>query len=462
MFRIVNEISRQPCESPVEQVIEKGTIVSLANHTLLMGKDGSEYIIADSGAPIRDADGDIVGVVLVFRDITEARRTEAELMKMEKLESLGVLAGGIAHDFNNFLTAIIGNISLAKLDVGPSQKISTQLNAMEKAAMRARALTQQLLTFSRGGQPVRRPIRLNDLVREAAQFALHGTNVRCVFDFGPDQLAAEADDGQITQVIHNLVLNAQQAMPEGGVIDIVGELIALAADNLLSLPAGDFVRLSIRDQGIGIQRDHLKKVFDPYFSTKHKGSGLGLAVAYSVIEKHQGRITVDAEPGKGSAFTIYLPAIPTADVTTDDSTHRLVVGSGRILVMDDDENIRSVAAEMLEAMGFSGTVARDGAEAIVLYREARHCGRPFAAVILDLTVPGGMGGKETIKRLREIDPDVTAIVSSGYSNDPVLSNCSGYGFRQAVGKPYRLQELSDALHTVLRNPGVGSECDTEE
>ena len=301
VFQIVNELSRQPCEDPVQQVIKKGAVVGLANNTVLISRDGTEYVIADSGAPIEDADGGIIGVVLVFRDTTEARLTENELLKIEKLESLGILAGGIAHDFNNFLTGIIGNISLAKLELGPGEKILTQLNEMEKAAMRAQELTQQLLTFSKGGEPIRRPTSMTRLVNESAQFALRGTNVRCEFAFGSDLLAAEVDEGQMTQVIHNLVLNGGQAMPEGGIIRIMGEKMELAANNVLSLPAGDYVNLSIKDHGTGIKGEHLKYVFDPYFSTKQRGSGLGLAVVYSVIDKHNGRITVDSELGKGTA-----------------------------------------------------------------------------------------------------------------------------------------------------------------
>jgi two-component system cell cycle sensor histidine kinase/response regulator CckA len=275
VFRIINEQTRQPCTNPVEKVLSTGQIVGLANHTLLVAKDGREYIIADSGAPIRDREGMIIGVVLVFRDITAQQRTEEELLKMEKLKSLGVLAGGIAHDFNNFLTGIIGNLSLAKLDVQPGNPVSRALSEMEKAAVRAKDLTQQLLTFSKGGEPVKRITRIADLVQESAQFALHGSNVRCRFELDGDLLPADVDEGQIAQVVHNLILNADQAMPDGGTVRIRGTNVTLASKNAYALVPGRYLAVSIRDEGKGIHPEYLKKIFDPYFTTKQKGSGLG-------------------------------------------------------------------------------------------------------------------------------------------------------------------------------------------
>ena len=449
VFNIVDETTRQPCKNPVEAVLEKGTVVGLANSTVLISRDGNEYAIADSGAPILDADGQIIGVVLVFRDITEAQHIENELMKIEKLEALGVLAGGIAHDFNNFLTGIVGNISLARLTVSPGEKVAAHLESMEAAAMRAQELTQQLLTFSKGGEPVRRPLRLDDLVQESARFVLRGSSVRCQINFDNGPLMAEADEGQIAQVINNLVLNAVQAMPGGGVIRLSGEMLDLAQGNVFSLEAGTYVHLTIKDQGIGIQSEHLKKVFDPYFSTKQKGSGLGLAVVYSVIEKHRGRITVQSRLGRGTTFDIYLPGLLQTESPSLASNQLVASGSGRILVMDDEAYIRSLSVEMLEMIGYTAKAAKDGGEAIALYCKAHDSGEPFDAVILDLTVPGGMGGKETLEKLRQFDPKVKAIVSSGYSNDPVLSDYARCGFQQAVAKPYRIQQLSSALHAIL-------------
>ncbi|MGD8267993.1 MAG: PAS domain S-box protein, partial [Desulfobacterales bacterium] len=451
VFQIVDERTRQPCANPVEKVIATGQIVGLANHTLLIAKDGREFYIADSGAPILGIQGDILGVVLVFRDTTERQRMEKELLKMEKLQSLGVLAGGIAHDFNNFLAGIIGNLSLARLDVQTGHPVGRALGEMEKAALRAKDLTQQLLTFSKGGAPVKQITRIDHLVRESSQFALHGSNVRCEFEIDDKLQPADVDEGQIAQVIHNLVINADQAMPDGGVVTIRGMNVSLAPGNPYALDPGEYVQLSIRDHGAGIKKTYLKKVFDPYFTTKQKGSGLGLAVAYSIIARHDGQLTVDSTLGEGTTFTLLLPA---SQQRQKDDTHApdgLIVGSGRILVMDDEDFIRKLVSEMLQKMGYEVALAEDGQQALALYRQALDAGKPFDAVILDLTVPGGMGGKETMRQLAAVDPHVCAVVSSGYSNDPVMANYSDYGFNAAVKKPYRVQEMSRILHNVIKN-----------
>ena len=449
VFRIVDEFTRQPCPNPVQQVIARGKIVGLVNNTILISKEGRETVIADSGAPIMDSENNLIGVVLVFRDVTEARRMENEILKVEKLESLGVLAGGIAHDFNNFLAGIIGNLSLAKLETNAADPIYDQLQEMEKAAMRAKNLTQQLLTFSKGGEPVRKPTDLAHLVKESASFAVRGSNVRCEVNFGPDSLIGDVDEGQVTQVIHNLTLNAVQAMPEGGLISISGELIDIYAGNNLTLNAGPYVKLNIEDHGTGIKKEHIQKIFDPYFTTKQKGSGLGLAIAHSVIEKHHGAITVESELGAGTTYRIFLPAIRESDPKMQAEKPVLDTGGGRILVMDDEEFICKLASDMLTRMGFEVATTHNGEEAIHRYQQSLDSGRKYDAVILDLTIPGAMGGRETIKKLLEIDADVRAIVSSGYSNDPVLSDYARYGFRHAVSKPYRIQDLSEALKAIL-------------
>jgi PAS domain S-box-containing protein len=450
VFRIVNERTGEPCANPVDRVLSSRQIVGLAKHTILVARDGREHIIADSGAPILDLQGDIIGVVLVFRDITGQQRIEEELLKMEKLKSLGVLAGGIAHDFNNFLTGIIGNLSLAKLDVQPGNPVSRALGEMEKAAVRAKDLTQQLLTFSKGGEPVRHATSIGDLVRESAQFALRGSNVRCTFSIDEGLLPADVDDGQITQVVHNLIINADQAMPNGGTVSIKGANVTLPPDNPYALEPGNHIQLSFQDEGIGIHPEHLKKIFDPYFTTKQKGSGLGLAVAYSVIAKHDGQLTVDSKLGQGATFTILLPTSKGTHVIDAVETRGLIAGRGRILVMDDEDFIRELVSVMLPKMGYDVVLAQDGQAAIDIYKEELEVGNPFDAVILDLTVPGGMGGKETVRRLRALDPNVRAIVSSGYSNDPVMANHARYGFCGAVKKPYLIQDMSQLLNSVIK------------
>jgi PAS domain S-box-containing protein len=450
VFNIVNEYTGEPCSNPVEKVLSSGQVVGLANHTMLITRNGQERIIADSGAPIADTEGKTIGVVLVFRDITNQQRLENELLKMEKLKSLGVLAGGIAHDFNNFLTGILGNLSLAKMDLNPGNSVSRSLNEMEKAAVRAKDLTQQLLTFSKGGEPVKRTIRIAKLVREAAQFVLHGSNVRCKFDIDEKLMPVDVDESQITQVIHNLIMNADQAMPNGGTIWIRGANVDLAKGNPYALSPGNYVQVTVQDQGMGIHPLYTKKVFDPYFTTKQKGSGLGLAVAYNIVAKHDGQLTVDSEMGQGATFTIMLPASTLSPKTYSEKRDEFVPGQGRILVMDDEDYIRELALSMLTKLGYEVVVAEEGQTAVELYRKAFDQGRPFDAVILDLTVPGGMGGKETIKHLVEIDKNVLAIVSSGYSNDPVIANYTHYGFCGAVRKPYLVQEMSQMLRLILK------------
>jgi PAS domain S-box-containing protein len=450
VFHIVGEFTRERCVNPVQKVIQSGHVVGLANHTMLISKHGKEYVIADSGAPIFNDVGQIVGVVLVFRDITKERQMQQELLKVEKLESLGVLAGGVAHDFNNFLTAIIGNLSLAKLDARQVGMGLGRLEKIDKAALRAKGLTQQLLTFSKGGEPVAKTVSLERLVKDAVIFALRGSKVRCEFSFEEGLWAVEADEAQIGQVVNHLFLNADQAMSEGGVIHIRLNNVNLELVNQYSLPPGRYVKLSFQDEGIGIPEDHLSKIFDPYFTTKQGGNGLGLTIAYSIVNKHEGRITVESEFGKGTTFDILLPASEKPISLPKVTVGMLHRGHGKILVMDDEEIIRDVASQLLKEMGYDVALAKNGEEAIAMYKAAQEAGESFDLVIMDLTVSGGMGGKEAIQKLLKQDPDAKAIVSSGYSNDPVMSNYDGYGFVGVVKKPYGMEELSETLELVLK------------
>ncbi|WP_238339693.1 PAS domain S-box protein [Candidatus Manganitrophus noduliformans] len=451
VFRIVHEKSRAHCENPVEKVLATGNVVALANHTVLIAKDGKEHAIADSGAPIRNREGEVIGVVLVFRDVTEKQRMEEELLRASTLESVGLLAGGVAHDFNNILTAILGNVSLAMLSLDERSEPYERLAQAEKASMRARDLAQQLLTFAKGGVPVKKTASLVDLLRDASDFVTRGSNVRCAFSIQEGLWPVEIDEGQIGQVIHNLVLNAQQAMPEGGTIEI--RAVNKTAGEVKGLPLheGNYVHIAVRDFGIGIPKDHLAKIFDPYFTTKRKGSGLGLSISYSIVKKHDGHMTVDSEPGKGATFSLYLPAFPKAALPKGKETAEVesLTGRGRILVMDDEESIRDVLDKLLRRLGYEALLAEDGAEAISLYRQAIESETPIDAVIMDLTVPGGMGGKEAILALREIDPEIKAIVSSGYSNDPMAAAFMEYGFSEFIAKPFKLENLGKVLKRVI-------------
>jgi two-component system cell cycle sensor histidine kinase/response regulator CckA len=449
VFRIVNEETGREVEDPATKVLREGVIVGLANHTILIAKDGTRRAIDDSGAPILDKKGNIIGVVMVFRDITERQRMEEELQKAQKLESLGILAGGIAHDFNNVLMGILGNIMLAKEHKTPEDKVYERLTEAEKACLRAKDLSQQLLTFSRGGAPIKRIASVRELLKDAASFAVSGSNVRCEFAVADDLWPAEIDTGQISQVINNLIINANQAMPEGGIIKVRAENMVVDAGQALPLKEGMYIKISIEDQGIGIIKKHLPKIFDPYFTTKSKGSGLGLSVVYSIVKKHNGIVDVTSQPGVGATFFIDLPASVHGMAKKEKDTGEIAKGIGRILLMDDEEIVRDVTGEMLRYMGYGVEFAKDGAEAIELYINAKESGKPFDVVIMDLTIPGGMGGKEAMGKLLKIDPAVKAIVSSGYSNDPVMADFRGYGFSGVVSKPCGLKELGEALNKIL-------------
>lgn len=450
IFTIVNEQTRQPCENPVEKVLASGRIIELANHTALIARDGREYSIADSGAPILDREGRTIGVVLVFQDITDKKRIEEEMQKVEKLESVGVLAGGIAHDFNNILTAILGNISLALISGNLEEKIRRRLVEAEKASIRAKDLTQQLLTFSRGGAPIRETAPIADIIRDSADFVLHGSNVSCRYLLPDDLWLANVDRGQISQVIQNLIINAKHAMPDGGIIDVEAKNVKapIAPDRGLPGP-NRYIRLTISDHGAGIPAHLIDKIFDPYFTTKQGGSGLGLAISHGIITKHDGLISVHSKEGAGTTFTIDLPAStqeqqPKENRNLMETTRR----KARIMIMDDEEMIRDITVSMLTMLGHEAMEAGNGREAVELYQREYAAGRPIDLVIMDLTIPGGMGGKEAAQAILALNPEAKLVVSSGYSNDPVMAHFQEYGFTAAIGKPFQLQEMIDVLNQV--------------
>jgi len=408
--------------------------------------------------PFRTTTGEIVAVV-VSRDITERRRYDEERLRATKLESVGILAGGIAHDFNNILTAIFANIGLAKMlsaknSDTPDTAIAERLNAAERACLRARDLTKQLLTFAKGGAPVKNPASIGRFINETAGFALRGSNVRCDLHLPDDLWPVEVDEGQMSQVIQNLVINADHAMPEGGVLHIHASNTLVDPSQGLPIKAGRYVKVSIEDQGKGIPQEHLPKIFDPYFTTKEKGSGLGLATTYSIVNRHGGHITVTSELGVGTTFTFFLPVSEKGQPVPLTEETWVGAGSGKLLVIEDEEEIREILEKMLTYLGYEADFASDGAEAITLYHQAQQSGVPYVAAIMDLTIPGGLGGKETIRQLKALDPSVVALVSSGYSNDPVMADPEHYGFKGVVVKPYNLSDLGKALHQVV---GMSSE-----
>ena len=453
IFNIINAQTRKVAENPVDKVLATGKIIGLANHTVLISRDGTEYQIADSAAPITDANGNISGVVLVFRDVTEEYKIEEELFKARKLKSVGVLAGGIAHDFNNILTVLFGNMELAKLSLPRDHTAYTHIETANQALERATNLTEQFLTFAKGGDPIFETVNMKQVIQDSIAFNLSGSNVKTALSLPDNLWQIKADKGQLSQVIANLAINAKQAMPEGGTLHIDAENIEELKEGTASHLSGVFVKLCMRDEGSGIAGKHLEKIFDPYFSTKQTGSGLGLATVHSIIAKHKGHISVDSKLGIGSTFTIYLPAEKSAlrptTTTYPDMTEKLTHPSRHLLIMDDEESIRDLSAEMLGVYGYTVDSAVDGKEAIEKYISAAKTGYSFDIVIMDLTIPGGMGGKETIKKLLTIDPKAKVIVSSGYSTDPIIANYSDYGFRGRLVKPFKIEDLENELSRVM-------------
>lgn len=437
-------------EVPVARILESGRMPEAETNASLIAPDGARLSVNLTGAPMSDGDGQKMGVVLVVRDITESVRLTQERVRASKLESLGVLAGGIAHDFNNVLTAVVGNIALARSDETLSRETATWLEEAERACLRARTLTHQLLTFSRGGDPVKRPMHIGPLVDATVRFAVSGSNVRYSVDVAPELWAVEADEGQLEQVVHNIVLNAKQAMPRGGQVHVSCSNTRLSPGPDMPGASRQFVRISIKDQGVGIPAEHLERIFDPYFTTKPSGTGLGLAVSHAVIKNHGGLLQAESTVGSGTVFHILLPrstkrVAPVASPPTIAIPH----GKGRILVMDDDRSIATVTASMLRSLGYTPDIVSDGEMAVERYLHAMDLGDPYEALVMDLTVPGGMGGAEALAQLREYDPRVCAVVMSGYADTGLLAEYQTVGFGGRLAKPFSLRDLAVTLHDLL-------------
>lgn len=405
-----------------------------------------------SAAPVRDAQGAIIGSVSVVKDVTSQKQAESALVNMQKLESLGILAGGIAHDFNNLLTAILGNLSLlqAKLDGG--EETLVLLKEAQDACGAAKSLSNELLTFSKGGAPIVQAADLRPVLAQAAVFSARGTKTRCVFNLGEAPLMVSIDKDLISRVVQNLVLNATQAMPQGGDFTVKAEIVDLGATAKPPRAAGRYVRVTAEDEGMGIKPEALPKIFDPYFSTKGVGRGLGLSICYSIMLKHGGNISAAPRPGAGAVFTLHFPcaaAAGAADAPADREKPALKIGGGRILIMDDEVSLARVLKRIIEHLGGEADAVTNGKDALDAYRRAMEAGRPFDAVIMDLTVAGGMGGMEMVGALLELDPSAKAIVSSGYADDPVMTEFARRGFSDKLVKPYDIAQASTALRRVL-------------
>jgi two-component system cell cycle sensor histidine kinase/response regulator CckA len=438
-----NFISRW--KATIDTARTDGTTIQ-PSESIIACKDGSDRHVIVNTQFARNLRLDI------FTDITERESLQNRLLNAQRLESLGVLAGGIAHDFNNILTGIMGNISLARMVLDRPEKSARLLDNAEKATLRATELATQLLTFAKGGAPVKKTVSIRKIVNESFSLALRGTNVKGVVEI-PDCLHdIEADEGQVSQVFNNIVINAVQAMPGGGQITVQGMNLALEAENSLMLPPGGYVKLSFSDEGCGMPEDVRRKIFDPYYTTKSGGMGLGLASVHSIINRHGGHIEARSKVGKGTTFTLFLPS--TGRISTggpelcDKIRQSETLAGGSVLVMDDEEMIRELAAEMLGHLGYEVTTCATGEETVRTYRMAKEGNKPFSFVIMDLTIPGGMGGRESAADILAFDPYAWLIASSGYSNDPVMADFCDYGFCGSIVKPYTLDELTRVLQSA--------------
>lgn len=451
VFKILNTKTGKPCVNAIDKVLLTGEIVEHTIDTKLITRDGSEKLIASNGAPIRNHNNKIVGAVMVFRDVSHIHKLEEDIHKTNKLEAVGILAGGIAHDFNNILTIILGNISLAKMRIDDVKMVVNKLDEIQKASKEAINLTQQFLTFAKGGTLIKKTDSIGEIVKEAATFALTGSNVNLEMNIAEDLWLVEIDSGQIYQVINNIVINAKQAMPNGGSISITAENIVISEDNkeLSNLLVGQYVKISIKDQGLGIPSELLSNIFDPYFTTKETGHGLGLASSYYIIKKHDGYIDVKSFLNKGTCFSIYLPISKSTIRPVVKKEVTIKYGKGKIMIMDDHLKVRETSAKMLLELGYQVVLAKNGEEAVKLYTKSLKEGKRIDLAILDLTVKGGLGGQETIKNLRQINPYIKAIVCSGYSNNHIMSNYKNYGFDNFLLKPYKIEELSQIINLVL-------------
>ncbi len=391
-------------------------------------------------------------VLVIGHDITKRKAMAEDLLKAKKLESMGILAGGIAHDFNNILAGILGNVELAGIYLDPTHKAHPLLENAKKASIRAKDLTQQLLTFASGGDPVKQTLSIGKIITDSADFVLHGSSVICNYNIPQDLWKGNIDGGQISRVIQNIIINARHAMPDGGIVEVCCENIIDINKEVTSLDGGKYIKITITDSGLGIPTRCIDRVFDPFFSTKHTGSGLGLAICHSIVSKHSGKISVQSEVNKGTVFTIYLPAIMETDYQETAPTKQGIVKSENkvtVLVMDDESLVRETLRQMLKHLGHGVILAKNGHEAIKLYSEYYKSGQSIDVIILDLSIPGGMGGKDTIQEILKVNSDAKVVVASGYSNDPVMAHYSEYGFKASIAKPFQLEELNKVINTVL-------------
>lgn len=445
IFTIVEETSKISIENPAEKILRTKKRIEVQDNITLITRNGKEIITSYNADPMLDNEDKIIGVVLVFRDMTEKIKLEATIQRNQKLESIGILAGGIAHDFNNLLAGIFGYLEIAMMYSKDNPTIADYLNKSLSVFNRAKALTLQLLTFSKGGNPIKRINALTPILKAGIQFSLSGSNISIQYELDENLWMAEIDENQISQVIDNIALNAQQAMPNGGTLIVKTENVILDKKDFALNANKDFIKISFQDTGMGIPKEILPRIFDPFFSTKEKGTGLGLMTVFSIIQKHGGFLDVESTEGKGSTFIIYLPGLKRKSIQPIEKKEPAHRGDARILIMDDEKYIQEITAIRLEKMGYMVSLAKHGEEAIRIFSEAEKSGQCFQLVILDLTIPGGMGGIQTVEEIRKINVTVPVIIASGYSESPAISNPTNYGFNGSLKKPYSKEELIKTL-----------------
>jgi PAS domain S-box-containing protein len=455
IFFLYNSLNGRKIENPAGESINSGEMIMFGHQTKILSKNNTEIYASITCAPIRDKSDKIIGAILAFRDMSEHKKVEEELLKISKLESLSLLASGIAHDFNNFLTGIVGNISLGKMLAPPEGEIYKILTSAEDISFQAKELTVQLLTFARGGTANKKLTNIGELLKNSINFMARGSNVKCEFNISETLAHVEIDVGQINQVVSNLVINSIQAVPDGGLIKVSAENINILGEKP-PLKTGRFVKIIFKDNGCGIEEKNLTKIFDPYFTTKAKGNGLGLSSVYSIIKSHGGLITAESKPGEGASFIIYLPAAKGTAVESDaeikpaEAKDKKTDMKRKILIMDDEELIRNITSQLLNHLGFETRTAPDGAEAIEIYKKAMNSDRPFDLVITDLTVPGGMGGVEMLQKIIEFDPGVKAIAASGYFSDQSkIEDFEKSGFKEYITKPFKINELVKTINIII-------------
>ncbi len=449
-FNLINATSREAAANPIEKTFQTSQIVGLEHNSVIITPAGEEKYLSATSAPIFDDSGKLNGAILVFRDISDRKKMEEELLKVSKLESLGVLAGGIAHDFNNLLTGITGNISYAKFIISEDSPAQEALNTAEEIVFKAKDLTSQFRTFSGGGAPVKKTVYVSDTIKPAVDFVLRGSKVKASYEINDELWPAEIDEGQIKQLITNLVINAMQAMPGGGNLLIGANNELIDAQNSLNIPAGKYLKISFKDEGDGIAPENISKIFDPYFSTRQSGSGLGLTASYSIARKHGGIITAESLRRQGATFNVLLPVSLKNETAREPQKFIKNHHGHKILVMDDESIVREVTANLLKHLGYQVHTVKNGSEALSSYKEAAGAGRPFDALILDLIVPGDLGGAEVVKKLKDGGAAPRAIAASGFSNEMVMSKFEKYGFCAMISKPYKIKELDELLQKIIK------------